>query len=702
MFSNIPMASADDCQLFAKKYGTDELTSRLLLRRNITSPETLKYFLHDDLRIIHNPFAFSQMDLMVDRIGAAIGEGEKVLVFGDRDSDGITATVLLVETLRGRGLEVFWEVPMGDDHYGLQIPVIDTYAAKDVTLLITVDCGIGNVSEVAHAASLGIDSLIVDHHNPGDVLPDAVAIVNPKTEGENYPFEGLSAVALALKVSMALEIADSDLYNQTFCLLNARPGNDSIIVEAVKMTNLVEQQRITETFVNGSGESQLARLVDFIRDQAILVYQAEPQKKLFEQLFGTGVEIAFTDIAPEIWKQFPQLRDRSLLRMLQGSRLSRFSSRPTQEIDAAVQLLISYLHARNPAILDTVRSQLDLTALGLIADMMPLLDENRILVRHGLQRLAASERPGLRELMARLGLLGRHLTSTEVSWKLTPSINATGRMGKPDLAVRLLLGEGDPSALADEIYALNEERKRLGSEAWDAVLPGAKQSLEEYAGNLTVVRHDRIHRGITGIVAGRLSRKFEVPSVVIAELEEHFVGSVRSIRGFHVTDFLSRFEDLLDDYGGHDAAGGFHLSRNRIEEFMNRLRSSAENIELGNSEEREIDLELRPDDMTEELEAFQKRLEPMGMEFPPISYLVRGARIESAQVIGKDQSHLKLLLAVGRRKWPAVYWGAADRFNLDFSLNSRVDCSFTMERNYYGANSSLQLNIIDMEPADAN
>jgi single-stranded-DNA-specific exonuclease len=281
MFSNIPMASADDCQLFAKKYGTDELTSRLLLRRNITSPETLKYFLHDDLRIIHNPFAFSQMDLMVDRIGAAIGEGEKVLVFGDRDSDGITATVLLVETLRGRGLEVFWEVPMGDDHYGLQIPVIDTYAAKDVTLLITVDCGIGNVSEVAHAASLGIDSLIVDHHNPGDVLPDAVAIVNPKTEGENYPFEGLSAVALALKVSMALEIADSDLYNQTFCLLNARPGNDSIIVEAVKMTNLVEQQRITETFVNGSGESQLARLVDFIRDQAILVYQAEPQKKLF-------------------------------------------------------------------------------------------------------------------------------------------------------------------------------------------------------------------------------------------------------------------------------------------------------------------------------------------------------------------------------------------------------------------------------------
>jgi single-stranded-DNA-specific exonuclease len=700
MFAQIPPVSADERRVFADKYGTDELTAALLLRRNIVEPEALKFFLNDDLRITHNPFLFSQMDLMVDRIAAAAGEGEKVLVFGDRDSDGITATVLMVETLRRQGLEVYWEVPMGDDHYGLSLDIIERYAAEDVTLLVTVDCGIGNVSEIAHAASLGIDALVLDHHNPGESIPEAVAIVNPKSAGESYPFGGLSAVALVLKLSMALEIARTELYNQSFCIVNARPGNDSIIVEAVKLSNLVEQERITETFVEDAGQAQLARLADFIRDQAILVYQGDVQRKLLGRLFGSGVDIAFTDIAPEIWGEFPQLRNRSLLRMLQGSRLSRFSTRPVQEIDAAVQLLISYLHARHPGILDTVSAQLDLTALGLIADMMPLLDENRIMVRRGLAQLVKSQRPGLRELMARLGLLGRPLSSTEVSWKLTPSINATGRMGQPDLAVKLLLGEGDPSQLADRIVALNEERKRLGSEAWEAVLPQARRSLEEYGGKLTVVRHDSIQRGITGILAGRLARSFDAPAIVIAELEEHYVGSVRSIRGFHVTDFLAGFEDLLDDYGGHDAAGGFHLRRELLEEFLERIRDRADGIELGTSEDREIDLELDSALMTEDLEAFQNRLEPVGMDFPRISYLARGARIESAQVIGKDQSHLRLLLAIGSRKWPAIYWSAAERFNRDFSLNSLVDCSFTIERNYFGANSNLQLTIIDMQGAD--
>ncbi len=700
MNDNIPSISREDARLFADKYGIDELTATLLLSRDIIEPERLKFFLNDDIRILHNPFLFSQMDLMVERLEAAAAEGERVLVFGDRDTDGITATVLMVEELRRRGLETFWEVPMGDDHYGLQKDVIDRYAEKDVTLIISVDCGIGSVDEVGYAASLGIDSLIIDHHNAGDVLPDAIAIVNPKTPGETYPFEGLSAVALVAKVITALEIAACEIYNQQFCILNVRPGNDSIIVEAVKLINLVEQERITETFVNGSSREQIQHLVDFIRDQAILVYQGDYQRKLLAGLFGESVEIGFTDIAPEIWKQFPRLKGRSLLKMLQGSRLTRFSKRPAQEIDAAVQLIVSYLYARHPAILETLERQLDLVALGLVADMMPLFDENRIMVRHGLKVLENTPRKGLRELMARLGLLGRPLSATSVSWKLTPSLNATGRMGRPDMAVRLLLDEGDPVALADEIFLINEERKRLGNEAWSAVLPMARESLDEYARTLSVVRHPSINRGITGILAGRLCRSLDVPSVVIAEIDDHYVGSVRSIRGFHVTDFLSRFEDIFDDFGGHDAAGGFHLRQERLGEFLQRLKDHSGTIELAESIEEPVDLELPGDRVTEDLEKFQSRLEPMGMDFPPIRYLVRNAGIENAQVIGKDQSHLRLLLAIGNRKWPAVFWSAADRLNGDFSLGSRVDISFTVERNYFGGNSNLQLTIIDMAAVD--
>lgn len=696
----VPEILHDDAQFFADKYGTDVLTARLLMSRDITDAQQLKFFLNDDLRITHNPFVFSQMDLAAERIALAAAEGEKVLVFGDRDADGITATVLMTQALRGRDLEVFWEVPMGDEHYGLQIETIQRYAQKDVSLIVAVDCGIGNVAEVQAAAEAGIDCIIIDHHNPSDRLPEATAIINPKVEGEPYPFQGLSAVALVSKLVYAMEIAASGAYNQVFCFLNLRPGNDSIIVEAVKIVNFAEVQRITETFVSGAGEEQLSRVVDFIRDQAILVYQEDVQRRLLSQLFGQGVDIALKDISQQVWKSFPALRGKSLLRMLQGSKLNKFSPKPLQEIDAGVQLIVSYLHSLYPAILESYEASLDLVCLGLIADMMPLLDENRILVRRGLKRLEQSQRPGLKELMARLELLGRPLTSHAVSWKLTPVINATGRMGQPDLAVKLLLGEGNVASLADQIVALNRERRELGATAWEAVYDQAQASPERYGGKLCVVSHSSIHRGITGILAGRLSRSFSLPAFVLAELDEHIVGSVRSSRGFHVTDFLGRFADIFDDFGGHDAAGGFHLPKHKLGEFQQRLADQAQFIELTDEQEQVgPDLLLDSSELTEELEALQMRLEPTGMNFPPISYQCNAMRIENAQVIGKEQTHLRMALSTKRRKWPALYWSAADRMGRDFELQSLVDCVFTVERNYFAGNSNLQLTIISMEPS---
>ncbi len=694
----IPRVSQSEIELFCKRYAVEPLVARLFLGRNIDDPQALKYFLNEDLRFLHNPFLFSQMDLAVERIQSAVQEGEKVLVYGDRDTDGITATVLMVQALRQRGLEVFWELPMGDEHYGLDSATVAAYAKKDVSLIITVDCGIGNRRELMEASALGMDAIVIDHHNTGDVLPEATAIINPKVEGEAYPFEGLSAVALVAKVGTALDMAESDFYNQTFCLLNLRPGNESIILEAVKLHNLVEQDRITETFVSNGGEPQLMQVADFLRDQVILVYQKDQQEEFLKRLFGGQVDIGSTDIAPEVWKQFPALKNKSLLWMLQGSKLNRFSRSSHGEIDAAVQLLISLLYARNKDIILGVKSRLDLVALGLIADMMPLLNENRIMVRHGLRQLEQTSRKGLKELVARMGLLGKDMRSTSISWKLTPSINATGRMGQPDLAARLLLEEGDVVSLADDIVELNEKRKELGNTAWTAILPGAEESLTRYSGNMVVVQHHSIYRGITGILAGRLSRHFNLPAMVVATVGEQLVGSVRSSRDFHVTDFLARFEDMLQDFGGHDAAGGFHLQHGDEKIFFERLAEQAQYIELSEDtgSRLEVDLELDDSELSEELESYQKIFEPVGMEFGELVYAVRSATIDSAQVIGKDGTHLKLLVSSGRRKWPAVYWSAADRLKKDFDAGSVVDCAFKLARNYYGNNSTLQLNIVDI------
>lgn len=703
MVWKLPQVNAEDIDLFTEKYGTDPLTSSLLLARNIVDPGELKYFLDDDLRSLHNPFLFSQMDLAVSRIQAAVSEEERVLVFGDRDTDGITATAVLVSALRQEGLEVFWELPMGDDPYSLNSTVVDSYAEKDVTLIITVDCGVGNITEIAQARERGIDCIVVDHHNPGETLPDTTAIINPKCNFEHYPFEGLSAVGLVLKLLVALDIAKSDFYEQPFCFLNLRPGNESTIVEAVKILNLTEQSRISETIVPGAGEKQLTRIIDFIKDQPIFVYQRDLQVKFLNEIFGNSLEFVLNDISEEIWKEFPALRGKSLLTMLERSRLSKFSRKPMQEIDAAVQLLISYFHKKSPFIIENMKTHLDLVALGLIADMMPLRNENRTIIRHGLKILENTPRRGLRELMARLSLLGTEFNSNKVSWRLTPAINATGRMGQPDLAVRLLLEEGDVVELADTIFTLNKKRKQQGSNAWKFILPQAEKSLQDYGGVLICVCHDTIIRGITGILAGQLSRRFNVPAIVIAHLGDSYSGSVRSARGFHVTDFLAQFSDLFVSSGGHTAAGGFRLKKEHYKDFLAELKKKSAFIELTGEEKPQlnIDLPLEAADLTEDLETFQQALEPVGQDFHPVHYMLRNIQIDSSEAIGKDASHLKLLLSIMNRKWPAVYWSATDRFQNDFSEQSPVDCVFTLERNYFGNNSNLRLTILDMCPHEA-
>ena len=182
MIWELPEISRDEVQRLAERFHCDPMAAAILLRRGISAPEELRFFFDDDLKTTHNPFLFSDMEDAVDRILQARTEGERVLVFGDRDVDGITSTALLVSRLREMGMEVSWQVPMGDDHYGLTEDVVRAFAAADGTLIITVDCGITAVKEIDLAQSLGIDTLIIDHHNPQDVVPEAVAISNPKLD----------------------------------------------------------------------------------------------------------------------------------------------------------------------------------------------------------------------------------------------------------------------------------------------------------------------------------------------------------------------------------------------------------------------------------------------------------------------------------------------------------------------------------------
>jgi len=692
----------EEVKELATLYNIDLLPAAIMARRNITVAQELRYYLEDGTQYLHNPFLLEEMEDAVERIFTAKSEGEKVLVYGDRDVDGITSIVLLVETLKDLGLDVSWKLPMGDDPYGLTMEVVEEFARADGTLIIAVDCGTTNTREISFAQELGVDTIVVDHHNPQEELPAACAIINPKLSDTGYPFAGLCGCGVAAKLRWALYFGNTDFYKQPICLLNVRPGNETFILDAVKLENLIEIDRMSESLVPGMMKLEETQFAKFVRGQQVLVYDAPAQEQMLRKLFGNRVEINVLDLAPEVWDMFPALENRSLLKMSEGSRLARYGTVIPEEIDAFVALFTAFVNKKAPELEEKNEAVMDLVALGTLADMMPLRNENRILVKRGLARLTAGKRLGVRTLLEKQKLFGKAaLTSRDIGFQLAPVINASGRMGEPDKSVRLLLSDNPAEAeeLAAAIVALNQKRRQIGEEAWSRVLPAAQESYRENGNRFILVQDNEVHRGITGILAGRLSRQFKVPAAVVTSFDGRAVGSLRSARGMGATEFLKQFEDLFDDWGGHDSAAGFQFPFSAMQQFTARARKVIPEIVLEEEEEEKItiDAELPHSHLTPELEQVVEIFAPFGQENPPLVFMARALRIGKLDLVGREEQHLRLLLDSGNYRWPAVFWNSSDRVGVDFRAGDQVDVLFEFGKNYFQNRETVQLTVIDMK-----
>jgi single-stranded-DNA-specific exonuclease len=692
----------------AAKYGCDLLTASILARRGLTGGGDIRYFLEDDPRHLRNPFELPGMDAAVDRILGAREEGERVLVFGDRDVDGITSAAMIAGFLTKLDMDVRWRLPMGDDAYGLSVKAVEEFAADSGTLIITVDCGISCLAEIDRAAELGVDVIVTDHHHSQEELPRAYAIVNPKLKDSPYPFRDLAGCGVVYKLVGALRFAlKSKLYNEPVCLLTTQPSNDSYTIEIAKIVNLAVIDRLMETVVPGMVGIGETRIPAFLEGQQILTWDAALQKKTLTKMFGTGFEIYMLDMAPEIGREIPQAAGKSLLRLREISRIARYAESSMGELDIFISLFTSYVQKKEALFTSDDSLDLQLAALGTLADIMPLRDENRIIVRRGLASLRENPRPGLSDLLFKLGLAGRRFGTTEVSWQLCPAINAAGRMGRPDKALALLLAEGveERETLACEIVAMNEERKKLGNDSWTVVEPLARQSAEAYGGKFVLAAGEEIYRGITGIMANRLAGLFKVPALVVSFSEGTATGSLRSSRGYALRPLLEVCADLFSDWGGHDFAAGFSMPRTNWERFLERLRSFAENIELGEEAGEEtvmVDAEFTaprtPQFLTTDLFKVVDRFDPYGEENGPIVFLARGLKITDISLMGKPEAkHVKLTVDTGKVKWPAVYWQAVDKVKKDFDRNDTVDLVFTLNRNWFNGSETPQLMVMDLK-----
>lgn len=690
-----------------KKYGADALTATIFARRGITAGKEILYYLEDDLRFQHSPFSFSIMEDAVDRIISAVEEHEKVLIFGDRDVDGVTATTVLYDCLKDMGIDVQYRLPEGNDAYGLSISAIDDFSKDFGSLIITVDCGISNNTEVAHAAELGIDVIIVDHHNPQEMLPSPAIIIDPKCIDSGYPFPDISGCAVVFKLVSALRFSQSKWYKQEVTLLNIIPEENSYCIDCIKLRNLIPVRQIKEHVIPGETSISQTKLPSFLLGQIILVWNKDRIQSFLTNSFGTGIEFNLLDMRLEIGAIIPQFKNFELSKIKTLSKIARYGNHAPTEIGGFYNIYVTYvqmaLKKEFPDLMQKEDRDLQLVALAALSDIMPMKDENRIFVKKGLASINSGRiRPGLLEIMSVLNMLGKHISSTDVSWTIVSNLNAAGRLGHPELAADLFISN-DPSyreMAARKIKELNAERKQLSQDAWDYAGIQAQTSIPLHNDKLCVVIDERINRGVSGIVAGRLVSLYNIPAITATFVGQTVIGSMRSCRGLDSSDFLNRFGDIFINHGGHTCAAGFSFLRDRLPEFEQKLIEESARIELEKStaDIYEIDAEIPSAYLTPDILNICDTFEPFGEKNPQLLFMSKKLKVIDAMFMGKtEKQHLKLIINTKNNKWPALFWNEGERLHRDFEIGDEIDILYHIERNTFNGIETPQLILVDLK-----
>ncbi len=551
-----PRLDLERARVLARELGAPLPVAQAMVNRGIDTLDKARHYLEPSLDDLHDPYDLLDLDRAVARIRLALEKNERILVHGDYDVDGITSTYLLHSAITELGGRVEYRIPhRTKDGYGLTPEAIDEARRRGCTLVVTVDCGITAVEAVRHANSLGIDTVITDHHEPPPVLPEAAAIVNPHRVGCAYPFKQLAGVGVTFK--------------------------------------------LVEALMRGRG----------------------------------GLE-----------------------------RASEF---------------------------------LDVVAIGTIADVVPLIGENRILARLGLDRLNRAPRLGLRALIDVAGLGGKQISSGQIAFVLAPRINAAGRMGNAEQGLRLLLARdaGEARVCAESLEEDNMLRRRYDEEALIEASARVESELDWPNCSSIVLWSDRWHPGVIGIVASRLVERYQRPTVLVSVSGERGRGSGRSLPGLDLNQLLTQCHELLEAYGGHAFAAGLTVHVDRLAEFRERFeRLVRERISLEDCVPRLlIDGELRLAECDMDLVGWLERMSPHGLGNPEPLFTCTDAAVQSASAVGNGR-HLRLTLRDGTGSAEAIGFGFGGQAGAVLGAG-RCRLAFVPCRNEWMGETRVQLRV---------
>ncbi|MDR1195955.1 MAG: single-stranded-DNA-specific exonuclease RecJ [Endomicrobium sp.] len=646
----------------------------VMLNRGIDGVEKASAFLHGGLEHLYNPFIFPDMQKAVERIKKAVNDKEAILVYGDRDVDGITAVNVIVNTVRQLGGNAQWYVP-ADEGYGIHKDILTKYHAEGVKLMITVDCGISAFEEINYANSLGIDVILTDHHEPPyEGVPNAYAIINPKLMDSPYPFKDIAGCTVAFKTAQALVSAFSKEYGKEIAVCYAQRQDSDFGGFFIKIKN------------------------DICADKQSFSSVSEI-KSLFKQ-----VSKVYTN-SKEL-KDAVMVSDALLKEKVDVFVIHAFAGNESIE----KKVMRSYKIKRNnedAVMKDFFKSNLDLCALGTIADSMPLIDENRIIVKKGLELIAENPgaRPGL-GLLIEDALISKNIqciNSRTVSWNVTPVLNSSGRMGRGMLSAQLLMTKDSFQAknLYADIIKLNENRRWLQSENIEQfkILLNRQCDLEH--DKVFIVDAANLEHGVTGIVASQMVKTYMKPAFLLISDGKEAIGAARSVADFDLIAALESVKDILLKYGGHSQAAGFTVAHSNIEEFKRRIKEYAETniVACDPCENIEIDCELKISDINIDFHKQLEILEPFGMENQRPLFCMKGVSVTEVSTFGGNYEHIKFKVSQkGSRNVQAVFWNHGEFADM-LRGESLIDIVFHVDIMGRNDKQIAQLYTVDVKPS---
>ncbi len=560
-------AEKDAAKKLGEKLNINPILARLLINRGITTESAAKRFFRPQLTDLINPFLMKDMDMAVDRLNDAMGRKERILVYGDYDVDGCTAVALVYKFLRQFYSNIDYYIPdRYDEGYGVSRKGLEYARQTGVKLIIILDCGIKAVKEINYAKSIGIDFIICDHHVPDEELPQAAAILNPKREGDSYPFKDLCGCGVGFK---------------------------------------------------------------------------------FMQAFAKNNGIPFSRLIP----------------------------------------------------------LLDFCAVSIAADLVPVVDENRILAFHGLKQLNQNPSIGLKAIIDICGLSGRELTMSDIVFKLGPRINASGRMENGKESVDLLVERDFPHALSEakHIDGYNEQRKDVDRQMTEEANQIVER-LENQRHQSSIVLYDEHwKKGVIGIVASRLTEIYFRPTVVLTRDGDLATGSARSVAGFDIYSAIKNCRDLLLNFGGHTYAAGLTLKWSDVKEFRMRFQKYVEEHIQPMQKEPILNIDANIDfkDITKKLHNDLKKFAPFGPgNIKPLFCTEHVYDFGTSKVVGREQEHIKLELVDSKSNnvMNGIAFGQSASARYIKSKRS-FDIVYTIEDNIF-KHGAVQLQIEDIRPSE--